>query len=141
MCDKCNNTVSPCDCKEPQICGCKTQLDLLCTYYTGETLEPIGITEGMDGTQVISKINEYVKNILQNLDISPTVIESVGNGVHVYKGLSAGTVDEFKSLIGTDGIDIIPDEDVVRLTINQDWLESIIIQVIQNNGGNSNLGQ
>ena len=131
MCNKCNNTVSPCDCKEPQLCGCKTQLDLLCTYYTGETLEPIGITEGMDGTQVISKINEYVKNILQNLDISPTVIESVGNGVHVYKGLSAGTIDEFKSLVGNDGIDITPEEDMVRFTINQDWLESIIIQVIE----------
>ena len=132
MCDKCNN-INPCACNEPTFCGCSTKLDLLCTYYSGETLEPMGITEGMDGTQVISKINEYVKNILQNLDISPTVIESVGNGVAVYKGLSAGIIDEFKSLVGDIGIDITPEEDMVRFSINQDWLESIIIQTIDNN--------
>ena len=132
MCDKCNN-INPCACNEPTFCGCSTKLDLLCTYYSGETLEPMGITEGMDGTQVISKINEYVTNILQNLDISPTVIESIGNGVAVYKGLSAGIIDEFKSLVGDIGIDITPEDDMVRFSINQDWLETIIIQTIDNN--------
>lgn len=132
MCDKCNN-INPCACNEPTFCGCSTKLDLLCTYYSGETLEPIGITEGMDGTTVVSKINDYLKNILQNLDISPTVIESIGNGVAVYKGLSAGIIDEFKSLVGDIGIDIIPEDDMVRFSINQDWLETIIIQTIDNN--------
>lgn len=133
MCNECNDIVSPCGGEEPQFCGCDLKIDLDCTYYQGDTLEPIGITKGMNGTTVVSKINDYLKNILQNLDISPTVIESIGNGVAVYKGLSAGIIDEFKSLVGDIGIDIIPEDDMVRFSINQDWLESIIIQTIDNN--------
>lgn len=138
MCNKCNNITS-CKCNEPEFCGCSTKLDLLCTYYSGEDLEPIGIVKGMDGTKVIEKISDYVENILSNLDISPTIIENVGNGVKVYKELSPDFIDTFRTLKGTESVEIEEGENEIFFKVNENWIENQIINYIDENSLNNSI--
>lgn len=138
MCNKCNN-IKSCECNQPEFRGCSTKLDLLCTYYSGEDLEPIGIVKGMDGTKVIEKISDYVENILANLDISPTVIENVGNGVKVYKELSPDFIDTFRTLKGTESVEIQEGENEIFFKVNENWIENQIINYIDENSLNNSI--
>lgn len=138
MCDKNNNKI-PCGCEEVEFCGCTTKLDLLCTYYEGETLDTLGIKKGMSGKEIVVVINNYLETILQNLDISPTIIDNVGGGVVVYKGLSSEFIEEFKSLSGVDGIKIEPGENLVTFSIDEEWLETKILESIEAHTINTSL--
>lgn len=137
MCNKCNKT-TPCNCGDIKFEGCSTSLDMLCTYYTGQTLDTLGITEGMNGKEILIKINEYVKKVLLNLEVSPTVIDSVGNGVAVYKGLSTNFIEEFKSLVGV-GINIQATEDLVTFNLDEEYLQDIIQNIVNNTTADNNI--
>lgn len=132
MCNKCEE-ITPCGCNKPEICGCTTKLDLLCTFYNSTELESFGILKGMTGAEVIEKMSEYIENILQNLDITPTVIENIGNGVKVYKENSISLIEEFKTLLNSEGIIITEDENEILFELDQTWLENKIITILNNN--------
>lgn len=133
MCNNCDK-ITPCGCDEIVFQECPKKLDLLCTYYKGDTLEPLGIVAGMTGTEVLVALNDYIRDILLNLEVSPTVIKNVGGGVEVYKGLSPNLIDEFRTFAGV-GIDIESTEDLVTFSINEEWLELYITQIINETTG------
>ena len=122
MCNKCNNT-KHCGCEETNICGCTTKLDLKCLYYDGITLDPLNIIKGMNGEQILQIINDYIKDYLTCLDETPTIINSVGNKIEVYKGLSDEYVHEIKSLFNGDGIIIEDKGDYIEISINTEWFK------------------
>lgn len=138
MCDKNNNKI-PCGCEEPEFCGCDLKIDLNCTYYQGDTLDTLAIKSGMTGEEIVVILNNYLKNILQNLDVSPTIIDNVGGGTVLYKGLSEEYVDEFKTLLEGKGIKITTDENTVAFSVDQDWLEVNILNLIQENTNSTTL--
>lgn len=132
MCNKCNGQKDPCGCgksdpcgcNKPILCGCKTKVDLLCTYYSGVHLDPLNIPPGTDGNTVIKIINDYIKEILLNLELDPTVITSVGNGFEVYKGLSDEFRHEIKSVLEGEGIKITEQSDTLTVSIDPLWIEN-----------------
>ena len=130
MCNKCNNT-KHCGCEETNICGCPTKVDLKCLYYDGITLDPLNIIKGMNGEQVLQTINDYIKYYLTCLEETPTVIQSVGNKIEVYKGLSDEYVHEIKSLFNGDGIKIEDKGDYVEISIDEEWFTEHIIEVFE----------
>ena len=67
--------------------GCEKKIDLLCTVYNGEHLSPLEIEQGMDGQTIIKIINDYIQQVLMELELS-VLIENVGTGVNIYKGIS-----------------------------------------------------
>ena len=109
-CNKCNQ--KNCGCKDAHICGCDIKLDLLCAFYSGKDLEPLGITQGMDGNTVIKIINDF----LQQIELDPTIITNVGNGVELYKGLSDEYKHEIKTLVQGEGIIITEQDDTITIT-------------------------
>lgn len=115
-CNKCRP--KSCGCEEASVCGCDIKLDLLCAFYSGENLQPLGIEAGMDGNTVIKIINDYIKNFLEELDLDPTVIQSVGNGAKVYKGLSSEFRHEIKSLLAGEGVVITEQDNTVTISFD-----------------------
>lgn len=109
-CNKCKP--KNCGCKDAHVCGYDIKLDLLCAFYSGRDLEPLGITKGMDGNTVIKIINDF----LQELDLDPTTIANVGNGIELYKGLSEEYKHEIKTLIAGDGISITEQDDTIVIS-------------------------
>ena len=130
MCNKCNNT-KHCGCEETNICGCPTKVDLKCLYYDGITLDPLNIIKGMNGEQILQTIHDYIKYYLTCLEETPTVIQSVGNKIEVYKGLSDEYVHEIKSLFNGDGIIIEDKGDYIEISINTEWFKEHIIEVFE----------
>ena len=65
-----------CGCPPEKLCGCKEKVDLLCTVYNGEHLSPLEIEPGMDGQTIIKIINDYIQQVLTDLDLS-ILIENV----------------------------------------------------------------
>lgn len=123
----CSNP-KPCGCNENQEdpnviieCGCRDIVDFLCTIYSGEKLEPLNITPGLNGNQVIKIINDYIKNVLENMEPNPLFLKNVGEGVPVYKGMNElEFVHEFKKLAEGVGIKITEQGDSIVLSINPD---------------------
>ena len=71
MCDKCNT--KKCSCNEPKLCGCKSNLEWLCTYYSGAKLELLNIEPGTNGNEVLKKINTYLLEIYPEDPIPATL--------------------------------------------------------------------
>ena len=135
MCDKCNEIKkTPCGCSEPINCGCKSKVDLLCTYYSGQHLDPLNIDSGMDGNTVIKIINDYIKNVLLQLELDPTIIKNVGNGIEVYKGLSDAFIHEFKTLLGIEGVIITEQDNTVSIKVDPEWIKNNIDLLLENIG-------
>ena len=78
MYNKCNE----CD-KKIITCGCKDRVNLACTYYKGDTLMPLQIEDDMDGATIIKVINDYLKELIIDLQVDPTIIENIGNGADI----------------------------------------------------------
>ena len=109
-CNKCKP--KNCGCKDAHVCGCDIKLDLLCAFYSGQDLEPLGITQGMDGNTVIEIINDF----LQQIELDPTTIANVGNGIELYKGLSPEYKHEIKTLVQGEGITITEQNDTIVIS-------------------------
>ena len=131
-CNKCKP--KNCGCKDAHVCGCDIKLDLLCAFYSGKDLEPLGITKGMDGNTVIEIINDF----LQQIDLDPTTIENVGDGVKLYKGLSPEYKHEIKTLVEGEGISITEQDDTITIS-SSGSLERDVKSTV--NEGNITAGQ
>ena len=121
-----------CGCSEPVLNGCPSQIDLGCVYYTGDKLDPLNIDKGTNGNSIIKIINDYIKNVLEKLEVPPTRISNIGNKVGLYKELSDQFVHEFKSISGIEGIIINSTNDYVEISVDTDWLLDNIIVLFNN---------
>ena len=121
-----------CGCSEPVLNGCPSQTDLGCVYYTGDKLDPLNIDKGTNGNSIIKIINDYIKNVLERLEVPPTRISNIGNKVGLYKELSDQFVHEFKSISGIDGIIINNTNDYIEISVDTDWLLDNIIILFNN---------
>ena len=121
-----------CGCSKPVLNGCPSQTDLGCVYYTGDKLDPLNIDKGTNGNSIIKIINDYIKNVLERLEVPPTRISNIGNKVGLYKELSDQFVHEFKSISGIEGIIINSTNDYVEISVDTDWLLDNIIVLFNN---------
>ena len=121
-----------CGCSKPVLNGCSSQTDLGCVYYTGDKLDPLNIDKGTNGNSIIKIINDYIKNVLERLEVPPTRISNIGNKVGIYKDLSDQFIHEFKSISGIDGIIINSTNDYVEISVDTDWLLDNIILLFNN---------
>ena len=121
-----------CGCSKPVLNGCPSQTDLGCTYYTGDKLDPLNIDKGTNGNSIIKIINDYIKNVLERLEVPPTRISNIGNKVGIYKDLSDQFIHEFKSLSGIEGIIINSTNDYIEISVDTEWLLDNIILLFNN---------
>ena len=121
-----------CGCNKPVIVGCENQVDLECVYYTGDKLDPLNINSGANGNSILKIINDYIKNVLENLEVPETHIANIGNKIGVYKSLSASFIHEFKTLSGIDGIVIENKGDYIEFSVDTEWLLDNIIILFEN---------
>ena len=134
----CNETNSH-GCNKPVLnCGCTTKQDLLCTYYGGEKLTTLNIENLENGESIIKKIDEYLSELEIN-NVEPTYIESIGEKIDIYKGLSDNIIHEIKSIRGEKGViveDAIPSSDCesadfINVKIDTVWLTNFLNEWIQ----------
>ena len=113
-----------CGCNEQPTtnCGCGEKLDLLCTFYGGDLLMPLNIPKGTDGNTVIKIINDFIRDTLIDIELQSTVIESVGNGAIIYKGLSEGLTHQIKTMLEGSGIKITEQSNTVTISIDPQWI-------------------
>lgn len=121
-CNKPNN----CDCYQSNLCGCKSKVDLLCTFYSGEFLSPLLIENGMDGNTIIKIINDYIQQILSDIELQDVVIESVGEGALIYKGFSSELKHEIKTALQGEGIEITEQENTFTISLDADFVTGLI---------------
>lgn len=122
-CNKCNEVkIVGCGCQKPTNCGCGTKVDLKCTEYSGELLETLHITEGMTGEEIVVAIDDYLRDLIIDIQPEPVIIENAGTGTELYKGLSQVRRHEIKSLLSGSGIQITETEDSVTLSLDPQWI-------------------
>jgi hypothetical protein len=138
----CKDKKVPCGCEEPLICGCSNKYDLLCSFYSGNPLNPIGIEPGMDGNTVVRMIVEYIDSEISQIQMDPTVIESIGGKIPIYKGLSDGFIHQIKSIQGQPNGGVIVENaqatpndcnekgDYINVKIDETWLTNFLNQWI-----------
>jgi len=127
-----------CGCHQPNIAGCRTKVDLLCTEYTGPTLETLEVGKGENANNIFKVINDILGNLPQPED-QQVLIDSVGNAVPVYKGLNPTSfIHEIKSIRGIEGI-IVRDRETtecdnggneINILIDTNWLTNFLNQWI-----------
>lgn len=125
MCDKCKK--DNCGCKEIEFCGCKTKLDLLCSTYTGDTLEKLGIKKGTDGNTVIKIINDYLEKADEP---NPVIIENVGTGIGLFKEFSEIYTQDFKTIVAGQGINITEQTNTVTISIDPTYIQTLVQSII-----------
>lgn len=59
----CYHQNEPCDCNEYQNCGCPNPNTFGCTSYTGSSLACLGVANGENGDDILTKINNKVCDI------------------------------------------------------------------------------
>lgn len=122
-CNKCNEVkIVGCGCQKPANCGCGTKVDLKCTVYKGVTLDPLHIVEGMNGEEIIEIVNDYLKNLIFELEPEPTILQNVGDGFEMYKGFSQSRRHEIKTLAEGDGILITEFENELSIRVDPDFI-------------------
>lgn len=117
---------SPCEKPKKDNCGCTDKVDLICSYYTGVEYEDIGIEKNMNGNIVIQILAEYMKAAFDNINQDSVILQSVGDGVMVYKGLSDEYRHEFKSIVQKDGVKVEDKGDTIEVSVDSDWVKTII---------------
>lgn len=123
-CNKCNNeNIHQCGCDYVEFCGCETETDLLCTNYSGEHLNPLNISPGTDGAEIVKIINDKIQEMLEDIENKINDIESVGEGHHVYKGITPLLKHQIRSLLEGEGIIITSEtDDTLNISVDEDWL-------------------
>lgn len=138
----CKEKKVPCGCEEPQICGCSQKYDFLCSFYSGNPLNPIGIEPGMDGNTVVRMLVNYIDAEIADISFNPTVIKSIGDKIDIYKGLSDNFVHEIKSIQGqpnggviVENVSAVPGDcnspgDYINVKIDENWLRNYLLENI-----------
>jgi hypothetical protein len=103
---------------------------------------PLNIQKGDTGEVIVKKINEFIKNLVDSMEIDPTLIESIGGKIPIYNGLSPAMVHEIKSIQGQPNGGVIVENiagtqsncagatDYINVRIDEDWLTDFLNQWI-----------
>ena len=94
-----------CNCTDNKRCGCKEDLSVLNIRYDGNDLGCISIKPGDNLSTIFKNINDRICTITDNLQ-GLSLIENVGSGAGLYKGVGPNSVQQFKSLVEGTGISI-----------------------------------
>ena len=128
-CDQCNNC-DPCNnCNncEPVTCGCKIVLDTICVQYTGNNIDPAGITAGQNLTEILQNISTYLSFLLTEIE-NKSAIENVGGGVESYIGRNPVTdANQLRTFIDTDSIKVTQNAETIEFNVDDVWLQSQIV--------------
>ena len=116
MCNNCNEIKNT--------CGCKSKVDLKCTFYDGTTLEPLHILNGMNGEEIIVIINNYLRDLILDLQPEPTILTNVGTGAELYKGFSEERRHEIKTILEGEGIILTENENTIELKVSKEFIEN-----------------
>ena len=116
MCNDCNEIKNN--------CGCKSKVDLKCTFYDGSTLEPLHILNGMTGEEIVVIINNYLKDLILDLEPEPVVLKNVGTGAELYKGFSEERRHEIKTILEGEGIILTENENTIELKVSKEFIEN-----------------
>lgn len=114
-------------CKEQETCGCSHKHSFKCIIYQGDDLDNIKVYEPMDGEEVLEAINLAIK-LLQERGEGAFSGKNVGDGSRVYKGYN-GRDYEFRTITGSESIDVSEISDEITMSVNSDWLDDIISQI------------
>lgn len=106
-------------------CGCRTKVDLKCTFYDGSTLEPLHILNGMTGEEIVVIINNYLKDLILELEPEPTILQNVGTGAELYKGFTEDRRHEIKTLLEGEGITLTETDNSIEIKVSQEFIENI----------------
>ena len=126
MCDKCKK--NNCGCNKVEFSGCKIKQDLLCSLYTGETLETLDIKTGTTGNDVIKKINDYLE---LKEDSDPIILDNIGDGLGLFNGISDNYKYDFKSIIKGDGIILTENINDIVVSLDIEYIQNLVQQIIQ----------
>ena len=116
MCNECNEIKNN--------CGCKSKVDLKCTFYDGSTLEPLHILNGMTGEEIVVIINNYLKDLILDLEPEPVVLKNVGTGAELYKGFSEERRHEIKTILEGEGIILTENENTIEVKVSKEFIEN-----------------
>lgn len=134
------NKNKPCGCDPVEYCGCNVKHDLLCSFYSGENLEPSGIKKGDNGNTAIEKLNRAIAD-LPSTESDPTLMDNIGGKIEVYKGINPGTfIHEFKTIQGSEGV-IVEDNvgttecnsgEFINVKIDKVWFKDYLLYLLIN---------
>lgn len=125
-CKFCHEPVCCCEKKKP--CGeCPDKkLDAKCVTYTNLPLLPLGIIRGDNLEEVILRINEMFSDVYLKVTDSEVKIINVGTGAPIYKGKDDVGREEFKTLSQGIGILLTPENDTIRVSVNEEWVKNYL---------------
>lgn len=94
----------------------KGRIDFKCLDYKGKDLDTIGVEAGVNGQEILNKIDKAIEK-------SKARLATVGGGADVYKGLSDQLVHEFKSLLAQDGVIIEERDTTIVFKVDEKFLK------------------
>lgn len=125
MC-KCNQN-NKCSCNQNP-CGCE-KVDAKCVLYNGVCLSNLGICEDTDLEEIITIIDGLIQDILEQIEEAWTAA-NIGGGAEVYKGISSLGIHMFRTLVDSVSVNVVENENNISLEVDEDWLEGVIIRLI-----------
>lgn len=125
MC-KCNQN-NKCSCNQNP-CGCE-KIDSKCVLYNGVCLSNLDICEDTDLEEIIIIIDGLIQDILEQIE-QAWVAANIGGGAEVYKGISSLGIYQFRTLIDSVSVNVVENENNISLSVDEDWLEGVIIRLI-----------
>lgn len=112
-----------CQCEE-QYCNCKIKLSTVCVLYDGVVLSVLDTYEGENLESILKKIDELfgdIFNIFENL-----AYRNLGSGAEVFKRVTSNRVLEFRTLLGSQAIQVQENLNEIGITLNEQWLFDFI---------------
>lgn len=125
MC-KCNQN-NRCSCNHNP-CGCE-KIDAKCVLYNGVCLSTLGICADTDLEEIVIIIDRLIQDIFEQIEQAWTAA-NIGGGAEVYKGISSLGIHMFRTLIDSVSVNVIENENNISLEVDEDWLEGVIIRLI-----------
>lgn len=125
MC-KCNQN-NRCSCNHNP-CGCE-KIDAKCVLYNGVCLSTLGICADTDLEEIVIIIDGLIQDIFEQIEQAWTAA-NIGGGAEVYKGISSLGIHMFRTLIDSVSVNVIENENNISLEVDEEWLEGVIIRLI-----------
>lgn len=115
----CTNCNEPNPCTTPT-CTCAALLGSECLHYSGEGIECLGITTGMELTETIDKLGEGICAFTPTP--STTTLINVGAGEEVYEGDNEQGQKQLKTFTAGDGIILTPSSTDIQVAVDPDYI-------------------
>lgn len=116
----CSKKEKSCDHKDKKKpCGCPLTLSTECIRWTSESTTYLPILTNESLSSILIKIENKLKDINPS---NPTLIENIGTGYQLYAGKSIEDVNQFRTLITTDGVKGLQNTNNISLSVDMDYI-------------------